>query len=75
MGSARLGAAMQKGRGVRLGCCGHTHFRRQGRFAGAGGEFVVEASPVGYPREYARYAGLTLAERVLDRVIAVEIAA
>jgi Icc-related predicted phosphoesterase len=73
MGSARLGEAMQRGRGVRLGCCGHTHFRKQARVRGVAGEFTVEASPIGYPREYARYAGLTLPERVLDRVIAVEL--
>jgi 3',5'-cyclic AMP phosphodiesterase CpdA len=74
MGSARLGEAMQRGRGVRAAFCGHTHFRRQTRVQGVAGEFAVEASPVGYPREYVRYGGVTLPERVLDRVLLVDLA-
>ena len=73
MGSDRLGAAMQRAANVRYGACGHTHFRKRAVVAGPRGEFAVESSPVGYPREYARYAGLTLAERVADRVTAVEL--
>jgi 3',5'-cyclic AMP phosphodiesterase CpdA len=70
MGSARLGEAMQRARNVRQAFCGHTHFRRQTRVTGAGGEFTVEVSPIGYPREYVRYGGVTLPERVEERVIA-----
>jgi 3',5'-cyclic AMP phosphodiesterase CpdA len=73
MGSERLGQAMQRARNVVFGCCGHTHFRKRESFAGAAGRFVVETSPVGYPREYARYGGLTLAERVTDRVTAIDL--
>lgn len=68
MGSSRLGEAMLRARNVRAGVCGHTHFRRRVEVEGAGGRFSVETSPVGYPREYARMGGLTLAERVADRV-------
>lgn len=74
MGSAHLGEAMRRAPGVRLGCCGHTHFRKQATIAGAGGRFTVETSPVGYPREYAKHGGLTLAERVRDRVTAIDLA-
>jgi putative phosphoesterase len=74
MGSDRLGAAMQRAGNVRFGGCGHTHFRKRAVVVGPAGEFAVETSPVGYPREYARYAGLTLAERVADRVTAIELA-
>jgi 3',5'-cyclic AMP phosphodiesterase CpdA len=74
MGSSRLGEALLAGRNVKLACCGHTHFRRRALVAGAGGEFAVEVSPVGYPREYARLAGQTLAERVGERVIAIDLA-
>lgn len=73
MGSERLGAAMQRARGVVLGCAGHAHFRKRAAFRGARGDFVVEVSPIGYPREYARLGGLTLAERVADRVIAIDL--
>ncbi|HEX4460510.1 MAG TPA: metallophosphoesterase [Polyangia bacterium] len=73
MGSERLGAAMQRAGNVRFGAAGHTHFRKRAVAVGPRGEFPVETSPVGYPREYARYAGLTLAERVLDRVSAIEL--
>jgi hypothetical protein len=73
MGSERLGEAMQRAGNVRFGAAGHTHFRKRAVAVGPRGEFAVETSPVGYPREYARYAGLTLAERVLDRVSAIEL--
>ena len=73
MGSDRLGAAMQRAANVRFGCCGHTHFRKRAQVEGRGGSFAVETSPVGYPREYARMAGLTLAERVADRVTAIDL--
>jgi hypothetical protein len=73
MGSARLGEALLGARNLKLACCGHTHFRRRGVFAGAGGEFAVECSPVGYPREYARMLGLSLEARVADRVLAVDL--
>jgi Icc-related predicted phosphoesterase len=73
MGSARLGEAMRRAPGVRLGVCGHTHFRKRATVAGAGGAFPVETSPIGYPREYARMGGLTLGERVADRVTAIDL--
>lgn len=73
MGSARLGEVMRRAPGVRLGVCGHTHFRKRARVDGAGGPFTVETSPIGYPREYARMGGLTLAERVADRVTAIDL--
>jgi 3',5'-cyclic AMP phosphodiesterase CpdA len=68
LGSARLGEAMRRGRNVRQAFCGHTHFRRHTRVEGAGGPFDVEVSPIGYPREYVRYNGVTLPERVNERV-------
>jgi hypothetical protein len=73
MGSERLGEAMLQASNVRAGVCGHTHFRKRVDVAGRGGRFSVETSPVGYPREYARMAGLTLAERVADRVTAIDL--
>ena len=73
MGSDRLGEAMCRAANVRAGVCGHTHFRKRVDVDGAGGRFAVETSPVGYPREYARMAGLTLAERVADRVTAIDL--
>jgi Icc-related predicted phosphoesterase len=73
MGSARLGEAMRRARGVRLGVCGHTHFRKRATVEGVGGPFSVETSPIGYPREYARIGGLTLADRVADRVSIIEL--
>ncbi|MDB4965581.1 MAG: hypothetical protein JWN44_1270 [Myxococcales bacterium] len=73
MGSERLGQAMRRAAGLKLGVCGHTHFRKRGEFEGAGGPFTVETSPIGYPREYARMLGLTLAARVADRVTAIEL--
>ena len=74
MGSSRLGEALLGGANVRLACCGHTHFRRRAVVSGVAGEFAVECSPVGYPREYARMSGQTLAERVAERVIAIDLA-
>lgn len=74
MGSSRLGEALVRAPNLKLACAGHTHFRKRAVVAGAAGEFAVEVSPVGYPREYARMAGLTLAERVADRVIAIDLA-
>jgi Icc-related predicted phosphoesterase len=68
MGSARLGDAIRRSPSVRLACAGHTHYRKQASIEGAGGAIRVEVSPVGYPREYARVLGLTLAARVADRV-------
>jgi len=68
MGSARLGDAIRRAPSVRLACAGHTHFRKQATVEGAAGPIRVEVSPVGYPREYARVLGLTLAARVADRV-------
>ncbi|HWE27634.1 MAG TPA: hypothetical protein VHB97_06500, partial [Polyangia bacterium] len=73
MGSALLGEAMVRAANVRAGICGHTHFRKRVDVDGRGGRFSVETSPVGYPREYARTAGLTLAERVADRVTLIEL--
>ena len=73
MGSERLGEAMLRAGNVRAGVCGHTHFRKRVDVDGRGGRFTVETSPVGYPREYARMAGLTLAERVADRVTAIDL--
>ena len=74
MGSERLGEAMRRAPNVRLGVCGHTHFRKRGEFEGAGGRrFTVETSPIGYPREYGRMLGLTLEERVADRVTAIDL--
>jgi 3',5'-cyclic AMP phosphodiesterase CpdA len=73
MGSARLGQAMCRAANVRLGVCGHTHFRKRVDVEGAGGRFSVETSPVGYPREYARYLGLTLPAHVADRVTAIDL--
>ena len=73
MGSERLGEAMVRAGNVRAGVCGHTHFRKRVDVDGRGGRFTVETSPVGYPREYARMAGLTLAERVADRVTAIDL--
>lgn len=85
MGSTALGAAICRNPGVRYACCGHTHFRKHARIertlpaadaelGSVTSSFPVDVSPVGYPREYGRYLGLTLAERVLDRVIAVDLA-
>jgi hypothetical protein len=85
MGSAALGAAICRSPGVRYACCGHTHFRKHARIERTlapeasgppphAGAFTVDASPIGYPREYARHLGLSLAERVLDRVIAIDLA-
>jgi 3',5'-cyclic AMP phosphodiesterase CpdA len=73
MGSDKLGEAMLRAGNVRAGVCGHTHFRKRVDVDGRGGRFSVETSPVGYPREYARMAGLTLAERVADRVTLIEL--
>src|SRR6476659_4632411 len=73
MGSERLGEAMLRAADVRAGVCGHTHFRKRVDVEGRGGRFTVETSPVGYPREYARMAGLTLAERVADRGTAIDL--
>jgi 3',5'-cyclic AMP phosphodiesterase CpdA len=73
MGSERLGEAMLRAGHVLAGVCGHTHFRKRVDVEGRGGPFSVETSPVGYPREYARMAGLTLAERVADRVTAIDL--
>jgi 3',5'-cyclic AMP phosphodiesterase CpdA len=73
MGSERLGEAMLRADNVRAGVCGHTHFRKRVDVDGRGGRFSVETSPVGYPREYARMAGLSLAERVADRVTLIEV--
>jgi 3',5'-cyclic AMP phosphodiesterase CpdA len=73
MGSERLGEAMLRAANVRAGVCGHTHFRKRVDVDGRAGRFTVETSPVGYPREYARMAGLTLAERVADRVTAIDL--
>jgi 3',5'-cyclic AMP phosphodiesterase CpdA len=73
MGSELLGEAMLRAANVRAGVCGHTHFRKRVDVEGRGGRFSVETSPVGYPREYARMAGLTLAERVADRVTAIDL--
>jgi 3',5'-cyclic AMP phosphodiesterase CpdA len=73
MGSEKLGEAMLAAANVRAGVCGHTHFRKRVDVDGRGGRFSVETSPVGYPREYARMAGLTLAERVADRVTAIDL--
>jgi 3',5'-cyclic AMP phosphodiesterase CpdA len=74
MGSARLGEALLAARNLKLACCGHTHFRKRALVGAAGAQFAVEVSPVGYPREYARHEGLTLAERVAERVIAIDLA-
>lgn len=73
MGSERLGEAMARAANVRAGVCGHTHFKKRVDVDGRGGRFTVESSPVGYPREYAKYGGLTLAERVADRVTAIDL--
>jgi Icc-related predicted phosphoesterase len=73
MGSDRLGEAMRRAPGVKLGVCGHTHFRKRAELEGAGGRFTVETSPIGYPREYARMLGLTLEARVADRVTLIEL--
>jgi Icc-related predicted phosphoesterase len=63
MGSSRLGAAILRASDVLLACCGHTHFRKSAVVGG----IPVEASPVGYPREYRR-AGRDLVARVAERV-------
>jgi len=73
MGSERLGEAMLRAANVRAGVCGHTHFRKRVDVDGRGGRFTVETSPIGYPREYARMAGLSLAERVADRTTAIDL--
>lgn len=74
MGSARLGEAMQRASGVVAAVCGHTHFKKRTSVDGAGGRrFTAETSPIGYPREYKKYGGLTLEERVLDRVTAIDL--
>jgi hypothetical protein len=73
MGSERLGAAMLRAANVRHAVAGHTHFRKRVDVDGRAGRFTAETSPVGYPREYAKYGGLTLAERVADRVTAIEL--
>ena len=73
MGSDRLGAAMLGAANVRAAVCGHTHFRKRVEVDGRGGRFTVETSPIGYPREYARMGGLTLAERVADRVTRIDL--
>ena len=73
MGSERLGEAIAAAGNVRAAVAGHTHFRKRVDVDGRGGRFSAETSPVGYPREYARMAGLTLAERVADRVTLIEL--
>lgn len=73
MGSERLGEAIVRAANVRHAVAGHTHFRRRIDVDGRAGRFTAETSPVGYPREYAKYGGLTLAERVADRVTAIEL--
>jgi Icc-related predicted phosphoesterase len=76
MGSLRLGEAIGRARGVKIAVCGHTHFRKKvsiERAAEKGGPFGAEVSPVGYPREYGRILGLTLAERVRERVTPLEV--
>jgi Icc-related predicted phosphoesterase len=73
MGAARLGEAMRRAPNVRLACAGHTHFRKRASIEGSGGRFMAEVSPIGYPREYKRMAGLTLAERVATRVALVDL--
>jgi 3',5'-cyclic AMP phosphodiesterase CpdA len=73
MGSERLGEAIVAAGNVRAAVAGHTHFRKRLDVDGRGGRFSAETSPVGYPREYARMAGLTLAERVADRVTLIEL--
>jgi 3',5'-cyclic AMP phosphodiesterase CpdA len=73
MGASRLGEAIRRGANVRLACAGHTHFRKRACIDGAGGPFFAEVSPIGYPREYARMAGQTLAERVASRVTAIDL--
>ena len=73
MGSERLGEAIAAAANVRAAVAGHTHFRKRVEVDGRGGRLVAETSPVGYPREYARMAGLTLAERVADRVTLIEL--
>ncbi|HEY2744921.1 MAG TPA: metallophosphoesterase [Polyangia bacterium] len=73
MGSDRLGEAIRGAANVRAAVCGHTHFRKRLDVDGRGGRFSAETSPIGYPREYARMAGLTLAERVADRTTAIDL--
>jgi 3',5'-cyclic AMP phosphodiesterase CpdA len=73
MGSERLGETIAAAGNVRAAVAGHTHFRKRLDVDGRGGRFSAETSPVGYPREYARMAGLTLAERVADRVTLIEL--
>jgi hypothetical protein len=73
MGSQHLGEAMVRAANVRAAFCGHTHFRRHTRVTGAGGDFSVDVSPIGYPREYVRYGGLTLPQRVEDRVVSFDV--
>lgn len=73
MGSELLGEAIARAGNVRAAVAGHTHFRKRVDVDGRGGRFSAETSPVGYPREYARMAGLTLAERVADRVTLIEL--
>jgi Icc-related predicted phosphoesterase len=68
MGSARLGEAIGRAAEVRLGCSGHTHFRKSARPLGV----RWEVSPVGYPREYRRLGG-DLRSRVRERVTLVEV--
>ena len=72
MGSARLGAAILRAPGMKLAIAGHTHFRKDAQVAHGESTLRALTSPLGYPREYKR-AGLTLAERVRERVTLVEL--
>lgn len=71
MGSARLGEAIARAEGVKLGMSGHTHFRKSAQISKLGG-VRWEVSPVGYPREYRRM-GLDLEARVAERVTLIEV--
>ena len=73
MGSDRLGALIAADPRVRLTVSGHTHFGKDvvvERTAGAPLRAIV--SPLGYPREY-KHVGLTLPERVAQRVTIVDL--
>jgi 3',5'-cyclic AMP phosphodiesterase CpdA len=73
MGSSALGDAIRATPGVRLACCGHTHFRKSALIdRPTGGPLRAEVSPVGYPREYRR-AGMDLPARVAVRVNAFDV--
>ena len=73
MGSQRLGALIAADPRVRLTVSGHTHFGKDVTIARAAGEPIrAIVSPLGYPREY-EHMGLTLAERVAQRVTIVEL--